>query len=464
MLTRTLQILYILVPPHTSTVLVCGAHTIQSKSKDNSMAYQEKTTTGYGKRLTNSIKGIVGGFIFFGIGTLILFLNEGNFVKTQRALKEAQGNTTSIADVSRVDAELNGKLIHATALADTKDELRDAMFGVNTVAIMLERQVEYYQYVETSTTRTEDKIGGGEVTTTEYHYSQKWTDSPQDSSEFHDPDFKKSNSVLTTVDAKKQWATNVSFGGYKLPEFLIKSMTGSTPAKVSMTNEQFQEWEKVLNKNAPAPEPPAEPAPVEIQLELKLDADAQVPPAAPPAPMFVHVIGNVVYLGKSPNNPQIGDLRITLTQVMPAEISIIAKVVGSTFEKYSASNNKDVWRLEMGAKSAESMYQSAHSDNKLLAWVLRFIGAICVICGLKGIFNIVVTLFKVLPFLADIVGIGVGLICFVVGFAWSLLIISIAWLTYRPLIGIPLVIAAIGGIVYLKKVAAKKKAESPVNG
>jgi hypothetical protein len=78
---------------------------------------------------------------------------------------------------------------------------------------------------------------------------------------------------------------------------------------------------------------------------------------------------------------------------------------------------------------------------------------------LKGIFNILTTLMKVVPFLASIVGVGIGLICGVVGLAWSLVIIALAWLTYRPIIGVPLLLVAIGGIVWLKKVAAKKKTQ-----
>jgi len=48
---------------------------------------------------------------------------------------------------------------------------------------------------------------------------------------------------------------------------------------------------------------------------------------------------------------------------------------------------------------------------------------------------------------------------------WSLLVISVAWLAYRPMIGVPLVLVAVSGlaylVVYLSKVAARKNAASP---
>ena len=67
---------------------------------------------------------------------------------------------------------------------------------------------------------------------------------------------------------------------------------------------------------------------------------------------------------------------------------------------------------------------------------------ILVITGLKGIFDILSTVLKVVPFVANIVGWGVGVVCTVVGIVWSLIIIAIAWLFYRPLIGIILLAIA----------------------
>jgi len=145
---------------------------------------------------------------------------------------------------------------------------------------------------------------------------------------------------------------------------------------------------------------------------------------------------------------------------MPADVSIIAQVSGKTFEAYTAkATGKDFLELAMGTVSKASMIQSAHMKNSVLVWILRLIGMLCVIGGLKGIFGFITTLAKVVPFLASIVGAGIGLICGVLGFAWSLLVISVAWLFYRPLIGVPLVVAAIALIFYLKKVGAGKKAQ-----
>jgi len=166
---------------------------------------------------------------------------------------------------------------------------------------------------------------------------------------------------------------------------------------------------------------------------------------------MVHVNDNVVYLGKSPSSPLIGDVRVKLTKIMPADISIIAKVNKNTFEHYIAPNGKKVSGVVMGTVSAESMFANKHKSNSIWTWILRLVGLLLVVFGLKSMFSILPTLFKVLPFLGNIVGAGVGLVCNILGFAWSLIIIAFAWLWYRPLIGITLLVIAIAGIWYLKK-------------
>ena len=54
------------------------------------MAYQETKTTGYGTRVSNSLRGIGIGFLLLLGGTALLWWNEGRTVKTTQMLEEAQ--------------------------------------------------------------------------------------------------------------------------------------------------------------------------------------------------------------------------------------------------------------------------------------------------------------------------------------------------------------------------------------
>lgn len=403
------------------------------------MAYQEKTVTGYGKRLSDAFKGIGIGLVVFVGGTALLFWNEGNFVKTKKALNEAEGVTVPCEDVSKLDPALDGKLIHASALADTKDVLEDAAFGVKEVAIALSRKVEYYQWVEQSETETKDKLGGGQEKVTTYTYEKAWQDAPVDSGQFKDADYRGKNFSLVQLASQKQYAKTVSFGAYSLPTFFIESITRGEPSAPNLPPEQVAAWETAIRDNP------------RVQIPPPADTNA-------PAPPLVHVDGGTVYFGVTPADPQVGDMRATLSKVPPQEVSIIAKVNGSTFTRYVAKNGKTISRLAHGAVSMEEMYASAHSANSMITWVLRVLGVILICGGLKMIFGLFEAIAKVVPFLGSIVGAGVGFVCTVLGLAWSFLWIAIAWLTYRPLVGVPLLAVSIALIVYVKM---KSKKEVP---
>lgn len=398
------------------------------------MAYTETTSTSYGQRLAGSAKGMIGGLLMFIIGTCLLWWNEGRTVRTAKAIGDAASHVESVADVSRVDASLNGKLIHASAFADTKDTLTDDMFGVRELAIRLDRKVEYYQWVENAQTREREKIGGGKETTTTYTYEKKWVDKPVNSAEFKDPQYQSANKVLAEVEERNEMAQHVTFGAYTLLELFVASISGSEPVEVRMTEEQRFTWNERLHMLRP-----------KVNTETSL----------------VHTNANTVYLGLSPNSPQIGDVRVTFTKVPPADISLIAQVDGSTFKAYKAKNGQSFSRVQMGTVSADEMIEQARSENNMLTWVLRLVGVLLIVIGLKGMFGLLPMLFKVLPFLGSIVDAGVGLVSWIFGLAWSLIIIAIAWLVFRPIIGISLLVLAIAGIVFLKRRGKKNEEKQP---
>ena len=403
------------------------------------MAYQEKTTISYGGRLGSALKGIVGGFIAFIGGTILLFWNEGDFIKKLKAINEAEGATTHCESVATIDPALEGKMIHASAFADTKDVLTDGEFGLSETAISLSRTVEYYQWKESSTTETTDKLGGGQEKVTTYTYKQGWVSSPINSGAFKDEDYQSKNFILAKVDPRMQYAQNVSFGAYSLPSFFIRSIGGSVSAEPKLSPEQIEALEKAVIANARTK--PAAPAPASTNA---------------PASQWVHASGSTIYLGQAPASPHIGDVRVTFAKVLPKEVSIIGKVKGETFEEYKAKNGKTISGLRIGTVSMEAMYEGQRTTNKAITWILRVIGIFLVCTGLKMIFAIFEALAKVVPFLGTLVGAGVGLVCTVLGIAWSFLWIAIGWLFYRPLIGIPLVIVPIALIIYLKKQASNK--------
>ena len=168
----------------------------------------------------------------------------------------------------------------------------------------------------------------------------------------------------------------------------------------------------------------------------------------------------------NPGNPQVGDVRISWTMV-PAEmpVSIVAVQTGSTFAPYvakdSAADGYTVDLLETGTKTKEEMFQNAENANTMMTWILRIVGWLMMYMGLKMVFKPLEVLGDVLPILGDLIGIGTGLLAFLIATPAALITISIAWLFYRPILGIVL-LAIAGGLLFLliKKRATAKAAKA----
>ena len=204
------------------------------------MAYQETKTTGYGTRVKNSCGSIVTGIVLFFAATALLWWNEGRAVKTADMLEEAQGVCVEMANPDKVDRSMDGELVCVSGLATTEDSLVDEQYGIGAKAISLQRKVEYYQYVEHSETKKEDKLGGKEEITTTYTYSKEWVREPIESAQFKDPAYQNKNTVLATVENKDLWAENVTFGAYKLTPALFHSISSKEAFDVVLSDDMLR--------------------------------------------------------------------------------------------------------------------------------------------------------------------------------------------------------------------------------
>ena len=113
--------------------------------------------------------------------------------------------------------------------------------------------------------------------------------------------------------------------------------------------------------------------------------------------------------------------------------------------------------IEEGTVSAETMFKNAASANSIITWVVRFLGFLFMAFGFMAIMKPLSVLGSVIPFIGNIIGMGTGLISFVLAGAISFLVIAIAWIFVRPLLGIAMLALAIGAFIYTRKLAAASK-------
>jgi len=381
-------------------------------------SFTEVTTTSWFSRIKNSLSGILVGIVLFFGAFPVIFLNEGNAVKVADSLDEGAGVVVSVKSL-RPDSSNNGKLIHLTGEVKTSETLSDADFGVNETAIKLIRKVEMYQWTEKKESKTETKLGGKEETTTTYDYVKKWSEGVVDSSGF-----------------KRQGGhENPSGTDYTKQEFVISKATLG----------EFDLTPDLIGKISGSESLPLEKIPYEIRTKYGSRVTIQ---------------NGSLYIGKNPASPEVGDQRISFEVVRPGTVSIIAKQDGKTLRPYRTSNGKSIEMLSSGDISADEMFEQAQSANTMMTWLFRLIGFMMMFTGLKMVFKVLSVIGSVVPFIGDLIGMGTGIVSFLIALATFLIVVAVSWIAARPILGITLIVLAVGTVVALFVMKKKKGGKS----
>ena len=142
--------------------------------------------------------------------------------------------------------------------------------------------------------------------------------------------------------------------------------------------------------------------------------------------------------------------------VKPAQVSILARQLGNTFEPWVSGTGTQIERLTEGAVSAQDMLGQLEQENTILTWLLRGGGFLCMTFGIGLVFSPMAVMADVVPFLGDLLRMGVGLFAAVVAGSLSLVTIATAWLAYRPVLGIGLLVLAGVLVLGLRRLGARK--------
>ncbi|HEY3053848.1 MAG TPA: TMEM43 family protein [Thermoanaerobaculia bacterium] len=382
------------------------------------MVTTEVTTQSWFGRIRESIKSFLVGIAFFVASFPVLFLNEGRAVRTEKSLHEGQGAVISVPS-ERVNPANNLKLVHMTGKAITTETLTDPDFLVAANAIKLRRKVEMYQWEEKKESKTQKKLGGGSETVTTYSYEKTWSDRPIDSSSFKEAsDHQNPSSML--YEGRSAQAEHVTLGAFTLTPSLIEKM---------------DDYETL-----PVTEQTLAQVPGDLKAKLKVN-------------------NNSFYAGADPQSPQIGDARITFSAVVPEDVSVVSKQTGTSFEPYRASAGMDIEMLKRGVHTAAAMFESALKANTVLTWIIRAVGFFLMFIGLAMFFRPISVLGDVIPFVGSMMAFGTGLFAFVIAGVLSVGTVGVAWVVYRPVLGISLLAVAIAVLVWFA-VSGRKKVQA----
>jgi hypothetical protein len=134
---------------------------------------------------------------------------------------------------------------------------------------------------------------------------------------------------------------------------------------------------------------------------------------------------------------------------------VVAAQTKQSFTPYVTTNEREIELVETGNVSAARMFAHAQAANRTLTWILRAVGFGAMFFAGMLVLGPISALARIIPFMGSLVQMGFALVSFFLSAIVSLLVIAVAWVVYRPLLGIALILAAIACIVMLKRLHTK---------
>lgn len=379
----------------------------------------EVTNTSWFARLGQAVFGVLVGLIFVVVSIGVLFWNEGRAIRTAQGLAEGAGIVRSVSADS-VDRSNDGRLIHVIGMLSTAGPVSDPDFGLKVQGVRLERHVEVYQWKEETHSETRTRFGGGEESTTTYKYLRTWSDKPIDSDRFKEP--RGHTNPVMTYQSRDLLAAGTRLGAFAVPDSMLRGF--GEAKRLAATEVQANALQIRVNKP-------------------------------------VAVNDGVLYVGRDPSQPAIGDMRISFAEVPLQTASVVAAQAGSGFAPFPTHTGTTVELIAAGTVPPKVMFQHAQEENVTMTWVLRLTGMIFMLIGFNLVLRPLAVAGSVIPLLGDVIGAGTFLVALVCTAAIAPIVIAFGWLWYRPLVGIGVLVvgaAATWGLMKLlrARTAARK--------
>ncbi len=378
----------------------------------------EVTNTSWFSRIGQAFAGVLMGFVLIPLSVVLLFWNEGRAIKTARGLDEGAGIVRTVS-ADRVDPSNDGRLIHVTGMLSPGGPVTDPDFGIRTSAVRLVRHVEMFQWKEETQTESRTKLGGGEERTTTYKYVRAWSDKPIESGKFKEP--RGHTNPLMTYQSRQSISPGTRLGSFVVPDGMLRGFGEAKPMPANDTQ-----------ANA---------------LQIRVGKP-------------VTALDGVLYAGRDPSQPAVGDLRISFSQVPPQNASVVAAQAGPGFGPFTTHQGTTVELISAGTVPAAAMFKAAQDENTTFTWILRAVGAFLMFIGFGLILRPLGVLGDVIPLLGDVVRAGAGFVGLLCTAALAPLVIAIGWLWYRPVVGIAIILAggaATSGLARLARARSARK-------
>lgn len=349
---------------------------------------------GIGARIANSFSSVLIGLLFVIGSTIGLFWNENNAVEVAKALKEGAA-TVQTAATDRVDAFLDGRLVHASGETTSARGVADPDLGLATAGLKLSRKVEMYQWHES------EKGSGNDH---RFVYERQWSTSPINSEGFHapqghsNPPFRLQSGDFSAADAR--------IGALAISSAALAELP--TPDRFLLDDTAVAKARSVLG--------------------ARTRAD----------------MGGL-YVGQDPASPHVGDLRISWTLAHTGPASFVGRQQAGTIVAHTASNGREILLADRGIVPADAMFKEAQNENRIFTWIIRGVGLLFMLIGFSLFFAPVQLLTDWIPIVGSLVQGAVFLVSLTATVVLGSVVIAVAWFAARPLLAIGVLVA--GGAI-----------------
>ncbi len=334
---------------------------------------------GIASKVRGAIGGILIGIVLFLVSCGLLWFNEGRAVAEYRAIGELADHTVEISPL-RVNPDHEGSPVYLSHPAEPSGKLRDAQFGIERTAMRLVRTVEMLQWQEERPSKRDLDRGA------QPSYRLVWAPNRISSEEFLYPDDHE-NPAMRYIT--KTWmADKVTMGAFRLPAEFILKLDNYVPVET-------------------------------------INAVPTIPEGV------IHIPGGL-FIGDNPNEPQIGELRISFKALDPQAVSLIARQFGDTFDSYIGRTGKIVSPIRTGAHSRRDLIAYERRQTRFLTMLLRGVGYFLMLAGLAMASSPLTILGRVVPPIGRMLNFGLTMVCALVAGIFTLGTIMLAWVMHRP--------------------------------
>lgn len=358
------------------------------------------------EKIKNVFTGVLVGLLLIIIGAVLLFWNEKNNVKNIKDVDEMREVVINV-DCEEINLENDGKLINTSGKLDKLgNKAQDEDFGIIVDTALLERKVEMFQWKESSSTDSNNK--------TTYSYKKEWSEDIINSNLFKETTYINPSNM--PYGNKTSAILNAKLGKYELD--------GSQINKLPL-NAEYQDFSLAVLPNGYLTSEETDKSYITNSIDL--------------------------------TKPEIGDIRISYKYNNSENITVLAQQKGNNLINYITEKGTEINKVSDGIKTATEMINDIEKTNNLLKWGIRIGGTIAIIVGIMLLLGPISTLASFVPILGGIVGATIAFVSILLGTIISLIVISAAWIIYRPLLGIGLLLISIILIYLTIKYIKNKK-------